>query len=184
MFKTSLGEYVPVEEVEKVYQDKCGYVDFVFLPKETKVAYVALCVVVSESAGTVMRWAKENGIQGDCEAVVASDKFRQLLFNEFQAAAKAKKLQRFLWVQGFQNIHAEYQPAGYQEDWVSGVKCPNGHVEQLLTATFKARRAQLDQYFAPHFPKITRTGPPTTSSREWTGPPMMPLRWRRETRGG
>merc|ERR1719453_2108978 len=47
MFKTSLGEYVPVEELEKVYQDGCAFADFVFLPKETKVAYVALCVVVS-----------------------------------------------------------------------------------------------------------------------------------------
>merc|ERR1719262_559735 len=48
MFKTSLGEYVPVEEVEKVYQDGCSFADFVFLPKETKVAYVGLCVVVSK----------------------------------------------------------------------------------------------------------------------------------------
>jgi hypothetical protein len=35
------------------------------------------------------------------------------------------------------------------------VDCPNGHKEQLLTATFKARRAQLDQYFGkPVFEKI------------------------------
>merc|ERR1712130_908487 len=53
-----------------------------------------------------------------------------------------------------ENIHCEYQPIGYQEDWVNGVECANGHKEQLLTATFKARRAQLDQYFAPHFKTI------------------------------
>jgi len=52
------------------------------------------------------------------------------------------------------NVHTEYQALGYQEDWVAGVVCSNGHKEQLLTATFKARRTQLDQYFAPVFPKI------------------------------
>lgn len=153
MFKIALGEYIPVEEVEKTYQDTCGYADFVFLPKETKVSYVALCVVVSDSIGQVMRWAKEKGIAGDEKTVVESDAFKQLLCESFEEAAKDKKLQRFMWV-AKKNIHTEYQPAGYQEDWVNGVVCANGHKEQLLTATFKARRAQLDQYFAPHFPKI------------------------------
>jgi len=153
MFKTSLGEYVPVEEVEKTYQDTCGYADFVFLPKETKVAYVAVCVIVSDSIGTVMKWAKENGVAGDEQAVVGSDAFRDLLFQDFEKSAKAKKLQRFLWV-AKKNIHAEYQAPGYQEEWVNGVMCKNGHKEQLLTATFKPRRAQLDQYFAPIFPKL------------------------------
>jgi len=153
MFKTSLGEYVPVEEVEKTYQDNCGYADFVFLPKETKVGYVAVVVVVSEAIGTVMKWAKENGVPGSEAEVVGSDAFKTLLFQEFEAAAKAKKLQRFLWV-AKKNIHAEYHAPGYQEEWVNGVMCKNGHKEQLLTATFKPRRAQLDQYFAPSFPKL------------------------------
>mmetsp|Transcript_19262 Transcript_19262/g.44975 ORF Transcript_19262/g.44975 Transcript_19262/m.44975 type:complete len:807 (+) Transcript_19262:66-2486(+) len=153
MFKTSLGEYVPVEEVEKTYQDFSPFADFVFLPKETKVSYVALCVVVSDSIGPVMKWAKENGVSGSEEDVVASDKFRQALTEQFEAAAKQKKLQRFMYV-AKKNLHVEYQPLGYQENWVAGVVCKNGQKEQLLTATFKARRAQLDQYFAPHFPKI------------------------------
>jgi len=153
IFKTSVGEYVPVEEVEKVFQDKCQYADFVFLPKETKVAYVAVCVVVSEAIGSVMKWAKENGVEGDEKTVVESDAFKALLHQHFEAAAKEKKLQRFLWV-AKKNIHAEYQHAGYQEEWVNGVLCQNGHKEQLMTATFKPRRAQLDQYFAPAFPKI------------------------------
>jgi long-chain acyl-CoA synthetase len=153
MFKTSLGEYVPVEEVEKTYQDTCQYADFVFLPKETKVSYVALCVVVSDSIGPVMKWAKEAGVNGDETAVVTSDAFKQLLFEQFENAAKEKKLQRFMWLKKA-NIYTEYQPLGYQEEWVTGVMCANGHREQLLTATFKARRTQLDQYFAPAFPKI------------------------------
>ena len=41
-----------------MYQDGCAFADFVFLPKETKVAYVALCVVVSDSIRPVMKWAK------------------------------------------------------------------------------------------------------------------------------
>jgi len=153
MFKTSLGEYVPVEEVEKVYSDSCGYVDFVFLPKETKVAYISLCCVVSESAGSVMQWAKESKVEGDIATVVKSDKFKALLTKEFEAAAKEKKLQRFMWLTK-EHIYVEYQPIGYQEEWVQGVKCASGMKEQLLTATFKARRTQLDQYFAPAFSKI------------------------------
>lgn len=153
MFKTSLGEYVPVEEVEKVYQDSCSFADFVFLPKETKVSYVALCVVVSESAGSVMKWAKENGVDGDENAVVNSAQFKAKLEAMFADAAKEKKLQSFMKVKKA-NIHVEYLPLGYQEQWVAGVKCANGHTEQLLTATFKARRSQLDQYFAPHFKTI------------------------------
>jgi len=154
MFKTSLGEYVPVEEVEKVYQDSCPFVDFLFLPKETKVGYICLCVVVSESIGPVMRWAKENGVAGDEAAVVGSDKFKSCLLKMFSEAAQDKKLQRFMWIQKPHNIHAEYLPLNYQEDWVSGVTCQNGRKEALLTATFKARRTQLDQYYAPAFPKM------------------------------
>merc|ERR1719401_2494010 len=93
MFKTSLGEYVPVEEVEKVFQDNCPFADFVFLPKETKVAYVAVCVVVSESIGTVMKWAKENGVEGDAATVVGSAQFRKKVAKDFEDAAKEKKLQ-------------------------------------------------------------------------------------------
>jgi len=153
MFKTSLGEYIPVEEVEKTYQDLAEFANFVFLPKETKVSYVALCVVVSDSIGQVMKWAKDNGVEGDEKTVCSSDKLKQKLAEDFEAAAKEKKLARFMWVNK-NNLHVEYLPIGYQEDWVAGVKCANGQTEQLLTATFKARRAQLDQYFAPHFPKI------------------------------
>jgi len=154
MFKTSLGEYVPVEEVEKTYQDTCPFVDFVFLPKETKVAYVGLVVVVSESIGPVMRWAKENNVAGDEATVVGSDKFKSCLLGMFNEAAQDKKLQRFMWIQKSHNIHAVYLPANYQEEWVGGVVCPNGKKEALMTATFKARRTQLDQYFAPAFPKM------------------------------
>jgi long-chain acyl-CoA synthetase len=153
MFKTSLGEYVPVEEVEKTYQDLSSFADFVFLPKETKVSYVALVVVVSDSIGQVMKWAKENGIEGDEKTVVASEKFRSTLHEQLEAAAKEKKLARFMWV-AKKNLHVEFQAPGYQEDWVMGVECANGHREQLLTATFKARRTSLDQYYAPIFPKI------------------------------
>mmetsp|Transcript_89887 Transcript_89887/g.159931 ORF Transcript_89887/g.159931 Transcript_89887/m.159931 type:complete len:815 (-) Transcript_89887:109-2553(-) len=154
MFKTSLGEYVPVEEVEKTYQDNCGFADFVFLPKETKVAYVGLVVVVSDSIRGVMKWAEETGVKGSEAEVVASDKFRQYLFDTFITIAKEKKLQPFLKVQKPHNIFAQYQVPGYQEEWVNGVKCPNGHTEQLLTATFKARRTQLDQYYAKAFQQM------------------------------
>jgi len=153
MFKTSLGEYVPVEEVEKTYQDACSFADFVFLPKETKVSYIALCVVVSDSIGQVMKWAKEAGIAGDEKTVVNSKEFKSMLWSQCDTAAKEKKLQAFMRVK-IANIHVEYLPIGYQEEWVGGVVCANGHKEQLLTATFKARRAQLDQYFAPCFPTI------------------------------
>merc|ERR1719426_489022 len=84
LYKTSVGEYVPVEEVEKVYQDGCPFADFVFLPKETKVSYVALCVVVSDSIGSVMKWAKENGVDGDQKAVCGSDKFKKKLEEMFE----------------------------------------------------------------------------------------------------
>jgi long-chain acyl-CoA synthetase len=150
MFKTTLGEYIPVEEVEKTYQDMCPWADFVFLPKETKVPYVGLVVVVSDSIGLVMRWAKENGIEGDSSAVVASDTFKKELFAKLDAAADGKKLASFMRVKP-KNVYVEHQPIGYQEDWVAGVPCANGHKEQLLTATFKARRSSLDQYYAPIF---------------------------------
>lgn len=153
MFKTSLGEYVPVEEVEKTYQDNCTFADFVFLPKETKVSYIALCVVVSDSIGQVMKWAKEHGIDGDQAAVCSSDAFKTKLEKDFAEAHARKKLQPFMKVRKA-NIYVEYQPLGYQEQWVEGVECANGQKEQLLTATFKARRAQLDQYFAPQFKTI------------------------------
>eukprot|EP00933_Yihiella_yeosuensis_P072334 TRINITY_DN8069_c2_g1_i1.p1 TRINITY_DN8069_c2_g1~~TRINITY_DN8069_c2_g1_i1.p1 ORF type:complete len:798 (+),score=175.38 TRINITY_DN8069_c2_g1_i1:130-2394(+) len=154
MFKTSIGEYIPVEEVEKVYQDGCPFADFVFLPKETKVAYVGLCMVVSESAGAMMKWASDNNVVGDEKAVASSKEFQKHIMELLNGSAKEKKLQRFMWIVKPENLHIEYQPIGYQEQWVGGIECPNGHTEQLLTATFKARRAQLNQFFAPHFAKM------------------------------
>merc|ERR1719387_114568 len=156
MFKTQLGEYVPVEEVEKTYQDACPYVDFVFLPKETKVAYIALCVIVSDSMSTVKAWAKDKKeLAGKSnKEICESAEFKTLLMAEFGKAAKKKKLLPFLTIQNPANLHVDYQEIGYQEKWVEGVECANGHVEQLLTATFKARRAQLNQFYAPVFPKL------------------------------
>jgi len=147
---------VPVEEVEKVYQDGCPFADFVFLPKETKVAYVAVCVIVSDSIGPVMKWAAANGLGGKSEReVVESAAFKQEMVRMFMESAKEKKLQGFLQIRDPKHLHTEYQPIGYQEDWVTGVTCENGQKESLLTATFKARRAQLDQYFGTRvFSKI------------------------------
>jgi len=154
LFKTSLGDYVPVEEVEKNYQDGCPLADFVFLPKETMVPYIALCVVVESSIGQVMKWAQENQVEGDEDKVVKSAEFKAKLAALFKKIADEKKMPGFMRVKQ-ENIHAEYQPQGYQETWVEGVVCGKyQHKEQLLTATFKARRVQLDQYFSPHFPKI------------------------------
>merc|ERR1712023_380518 len=112
MFKTSLGEYIPVEEVEKTYQDTSAFADFVFLPKETKVSYIALCVVVSDSIGQVMKWAKENNVEGDEKTVVTSKAFKQDLVKQFKAAAVEKKLMPFMYVTE-DHLHTEYLPLGY-----------------------------------------------------------------------
>merc|ERR1712107_570903 len=81
----------------------------------------------------------ENNIEGDEKTVVASEMFTPTLHAQLEAAAKEKKLARFMWV-AKKNLHVGFQSPGYQEDWVMGVECANGHREQLLTATFKARR--------------------------------------------
>merc|ERR1711959_739089 len=114
MFKTSLGEYVPVEEVEKVYQDGCSFADFVFLPKETKVSYVALCVVGSDSIGPVMKWAATvPALAGkDEKGVVESQEFKDYLIKDFAGLAKEKKLQSFLQCRDPKNLHTEVQPIG------------------------------------------------------------------------
>eukprot|EP00451_Oxyrrhis_marina_P035828 CAMPEP_0204368910 /NCGR_PEP_ID=MMETSP0469-20131031/44559_1 /ASSEMBLY_ACC=CAM_ASM_000384 /TAXON_ID=2969 /ORGANISM="Oxyrrhis marina" /LENGTH=808 /DNA_ID=CAMNT_0051358551 /DNA_START=33 /DNA_END=2459 /DNA_ORIENTATION=- len=153
LFKTSLGEYVPVEEVEKVFQEASPLADFVYLPKETKVPYISVCVVVSDSVAQLMKWAKDAGVEGDAAAVAQSAVFREKLAKDFAEGAKGKKLPRFMWVTK-EHIHAEFQEIGYQERWVEGIKCASGHVEQLLTATLKSRRSQLNEYFAPVFAKI------------------------------
>jgi len=95
-----------------------------------------------------MKWAKGVPALADKseKEVVGSDEFKKELCTMFLAAAKDKKLQPFLRVPSPKNIHTEFQPIGYQETWVTGVECA-GHMENLLTATFKARRAQLDLYF-------------------------------------
>jgi hypothetical protein len=96
-----------------------------------------------------MKWAKDIPSLAAKEAVdvIGSTEFKKLVISSFKDCAKEKKLQGFLQCKDMTNLHIEYQPPGYQEDWVSGVMCDNGHKESLLTATFKARRTQLDQYF-------------------------------------
>merc|ERR1712135_36223 len=66
MFKTSLGEYVPVEEVEKTYQDLCSFADFVFLLRETKRRWWRPRCSYQPSMRSSMQQRKRRSSRGSC----------------------------------------------------------------------------------------------------------------------
>jgi len=154
IFKLSIGEYIAVEKVEQALNENCPLVDMVFVPKQLKgtkgqdLGYIGCCAVVSDAAKPgVEKWAKENGVSGDINAIVKDAKFRQRVFDDFKEGAKLKKLMKFEQIQKVDRMHIEYS-AAYPEGWIEpGLKVPSGTTEQLLTATQKARRVQLDMYW-------------------------------------
>lgn len=162
IFKLSIGEYIAVEKVEQCFNDACNLVDMVFVPKMQKGAhgqdlgYIGCCCVVADGAAPfVKKWAAtQDGLAGkSLPAIVGSDEFKAEVFKQFQAAGKAKKLLRFELIKKPAYMHIEYNQ-DYPEKWMEGVDCPNGTNEKLLTATQKARRTQLDTYWAPQYQKM------------------------------
>lgn len=161
IFKLSIGEYIAVEKIEQCFNDACSLVDMVFVPKQQKGAkgqdlgYIGCCVVVSDgAAGAVKKWAAENGMADkSIKEIVGTKEFKTEVFEQFKKAGQAKKLGRFELVKKESYMHIEYNQ-DYPEAWMTGVAVPGGGEEKLLTATQKARRTQLDMYWAPQYEKM------------------------------
>jgi long-chain acyl-CoA synthetase len=129
LVKLSGGEYVALEHLEMVYgvskfispNGICLYAD------STKDNMVA-CIVPQKSY--VMGWASENGISGDYDTVLKSEKLKAAIAQQFKEIAAQHGKKSFEFVTVFQLFNEEWTPE-------------NG----MLTAAMKLQRQNIAKHY-------------------------------------
>eukprot|EP00916_Digyalum_oweni_P010769 GHVL01017930.1.p1 GENE.GHVL01017930.1~~GHVL01017930.1.p1 ORF type:complete len:129 (-),score=20.43 GHVL01017930.1:145-531(-) len=117
---------------------------------------VALCVV-KDSVPAVLNWARVNGIgasrtPSNIAKIVNSPEFTKAVFLEMACALQKAGALPFEKLRNVNKIHIEYN-LDFPEKWIEGIDI-DGKREQLLTATLKARRTQLDIYWEDMINKL------------------------------
>lgn len=139
----------------------------IFVPKRTKntqgadIGYIGMVVVVTMDAYKAAKTdpafpAKLQDYENPADAV-STDEYKDFMWAKAQdinaRTFKSKHLLGFEQVKKKDYMHLAFTNS--LEDWIEDVEIPNapalglpeGHCEQLLTATQKHRRTQLDMYF-------------------------------------
>nr|XP_029731299.1 long-chain-fatty-acid--CoA ligase 1-like isoform X1 [Aedes albopictus]XP_029731300.1 long-chain-fatty-acid--CoA ligase 1-like isoform X1 [Aedes albopictus] len=129
IFKLSQGEYIVPEKIENAYI-RSQYVEQVFVHGESLKSCVVAIVV--PDVEVIKHWAVENNIPGTLSVLCSNPDVKQLILNDMLAWGKEYGLKSFEQVK---DIYLHPDPFSVQ----------NG----LLTPTFKSRRPQIKNYFAP-----------------------------------
>ncbi|XP_055528399.1 long-chain-fatty-acid--CoA ligase 1 isoform X1 [Wyeomyia smithii] len=129
IFKLSQGEYIVPEKIENAYI-RSQYVEQVFVHGESLKSCVVAVVV--PDVEVIKSWAMENNIPGTLSVLCNNPDVKQLIMSDMIAWGKQFGLKSFEQVK---DIYLHPDPFSMQ----------NG----LLTPTFKSRRPQIKNYFAP-----------------------------------
>ncbi|XAR55132.1 Long-chain-fatty-acid--CoA ligase [Bertholletia excelsa] len=127
IFKLSQGEYVAVENLENVYRLVCD-IDSIWVYGNSFESF--LVAVVNPNKQALERWAKENGVPGDFNAICETAKAKEYIIGELTRIGKEKKLKGFEFIKA---VHLDPVPFDMDRD--------------LLTPTFKMKRPQLLKYY-------------------------------------
>ncbi|XP_055592368.1 long-chain-fatty-acid--CoA ligase 1 isoform X2 [Uranotaenia lowii] len=129
IFKLSQGEYIVPEKIENAYI-RSMYVEQAFVHGESLKSCVVAIVVPDVDA--VKLWAIQNGIPGTLSVLCNNREVKTLILNDMLRMGRETGLKSFEQVK---DIYLHPDPFSVQ----------NG----LLTPTFKSRRPQIKNYFAP-----------------------------------
>ncbi|EPS71028.1 hypothetical protein M569_03729, partial [Genlisea aurea] len=128
IFKLSQGEYVAVENLENIY-GQLSILDSLWIYGNSFESF--LVAVVNPNQAAVERWAADNGIpSGDLETLCSNPGVKDHILGELKRIAKEKKLKGF---EIMKDVHIDPIPFDMERD--------------LITPTFKKKRAQLLKYY-------------------------------------
>eukprot|EP00249_Psilotum_nudum_P036460 c7416_g1_i1 orf=253-2238(+) len=127
ILKLSQGEYVAVESIENVY-NQSPLVESIWVYGNSFES--SLVAVIVPNKTDVEKWARDNGLEGDFTSLCNSSKVKGYVLGELDTIAKMKKLMRFEFIRA---IYLDPQPFDMERD--------------LLTPTYKKKRAQLFNYY-------------------------------------
>lgn len=127
IFKLSQGEYVAVENLENIY-GLVSDIDSIWIYGNSFES--CLVAVANPNRNALENWAKENGVDGDFDAICQNPKAKEHILGQLSKLGKEKKLKGFEMIRG---IHLDPVPFDLERD--------------LLTPTFKKKRPQLLKYY-------------------------------------
>ncbi|KAJ7525626.1 hypothetical protein O6H91_17G059800 [Diphasiastrum complanatum] len=123
IFKLSQGEYVAVENLENIF-GLSPVIDTIWVYGNSLES--VLVAVVIPNKDLLETWAKENGEEGNYEALCQRPKAKEFIINELNAVAKKSKLRGFEYIK---LVHLESEPFTIERN--------------LMTPTFKLKRPEL-----------------------------------------
>nr|GMD23571.1 long chain acyl-CoA synthetase 4-like [Ipomoea batatas] len=127
IFKLSQGEYISVENLESIYS-LASTVDSIWVYGNSFESF--LVAVVNPNKECIEMWAEGNGVAGDFKSICENPKANAYILGELSKIAKEKKLK------GFEFVKAVYlDPIPFDME------------RNLLTPTFKKKRAQFFKYY-------------------------------------
>ncbi|KAL3652774.1 Long chain acyl-CoA synthetase 4 [Castilleja foliolosa] len=127
IFKLSQGEYVAVENLENIY-GLVPDIDSIWIYGNSFES--CLVAVINPNQQAVERWAEQNGLSGDFNALTENPKVKEYFVGELSRIAKEKKLKGFEFVRA---VHLDPVPFDMERD--------------LITPTFKKKRPQMLKYY-------------------------------------
>ncbi|KAA8516170.1 hypothetical protein F0562_019349 [Nyssa sinensis] len=127
IFKLSQGEYISVENLENIYSLVSG-IDSIWIYGNSFKSF--LVAVVNPNMQSLECWAEENGVAGDFGSICENPKAKAYILEELAKIGKEKKLKGFEFIKA---VHLDPIPFDMDRD--------------LLTPTYKKKRAQFHKYF-------------------------------------
>lgn len=146
IFKLSQGEYVAVENLENIYGEVQA-VDSVWVYGNSFESF--LIAVANPNQHILEKWAAENGVSGDYNALCQNAKAKEFILGELVKMGKEKKMKGFEIIKA---VHLDPVPFDMERD--------------LLTPTYKKKRPQLLKHYQCVIDEMYKTTNESLASRK------------------
>ncbi|KAF8053195.1 hypothetical protein N665_1449s0001 [Sinapis alba] len=146
IFKLSQGEYVAVENLENIYGEVQA-VDSVWVYGNSFESF--LVAVANPNQHILEKWAAENGVSGDYNALCQNANAKEFILGELVKMGKEKKMKGFEIIKA---VHLDPEPFDMERD--------------LLTPTYKKKRPQLLKHYQNVIDEMYKTTNESLASRK------------------